>query len=362
MKVYLLILFVIYQFFSLDLYSQDGRLSRPTLLPISYNPALSGNFDGLINLGTGSSWQHDNTSKVAHQFSFFDLHLKRNHHKNLGSLSDSLTEILSSSKLPNIDNRYVGLTVSHYSYGKDLYGVYPNRNPINANFISSSLSYNIYISSNHLHSMGFGLQAVYANANIDERRGVYDKEISGGGFGWANMFSPGQEVRGNRSYLDLNFGTYYRYTTSNIQIEFGFGGYHFTKPKFSFELPVSELKVQRARYDVHSSIGFTLNNGNSLLFRNIFWKEGFYVNGGSTDAYDLSTSWNSIELRDNNQFHTLRFIVGAGSRSFKSVMPYIEMKILNRTNLCISYEEPLKLKSTDINARRFEIGLTWIVR
>ena len=70
MKRHIFILFVVFQLFNSALYSQDGRLSRPSLMPILYNPALSGNIDGLVNVGTGSSWQRNNNNKVAHQFSY----------------------------------------------------------------------------------------------------------------------------------------------------------------------------------------------------------------------------------------------------------------------------------------------------
>ncbi len=363
MKRHIFILFVVFQLFNSALYSQDGRLSRPSLMPILYNPALSGNFDGLVNVGTGSSWQRNNNNKVAHQFSFVDLHLKRSQNLGLGSVSDPKINNALTDESSKEQNKYVGITLANYSYGKDLFGIYPNKNPINANFFSASVSYNMYLTADHVHSMGFGLQGVFATANLNEQRGAYDKEISGGGFGWADLLVPGTTVRSNPGYIDVNFGTYYRYRVPNVQFEFGVAGYHYTKPKFSLKDPGSDTKVQRARNVVHSSIELTLANEKSLLFRNIFWKEGFLLNSSTTDPYILSTYWNSIELKDNNQLHAVRLTTGIGSRSFETVMPYIEMKFRKAVNVSISYEEPLKLSSTSyLNARRFEIGINWLIR
>jgi hypothetical protein len=347
---------VIFSFSIFFLNAQDARISRPWSEPFLINPALSGNFNGSVKLGTGGSWQQNKENKVAHQFSTYDIHIARKKQKASNNINPK------GSK-ENNDNRYIGLTFAHYGYGKDLYKIYPNKNPINANFFSGSLSYNFNLSKDNVHSMGIGSQFVYATSSINETRGLYDKEISGGGFQWTELEDVGTNVKGGLDYLDFNFGGYYRYRTEGIVFEIGLGAYHYFWPKNALKNTIASLKALRARNVVHGSAEIILPNKRSLFFRSIFWKEGLYFRSKKLDAYDISSTWNSFEISDKKMKHQIRFTWGLGVRSFQTIMPFVDVNLGNSLMLSASYERPLRIDSeANYFAKRLELGAKLILK
>lgn len=337
-----------YIFFS---HAQDARISRPWTESFLINPALSGNFKGSVKLGTGGSWQQNKEKKVAHQFSAYDIHItKKSNKKASNKINQKDNDQIN-------ENRYVGLTFAHYGYGKDLFGIYPNTNPINANFFSGSLSYNFNLSKDNVHSMGIGSQLVYATSSINETRGTYDKEISGGGFKWTELENPGTNVKGGFDYLDFNFGGYYRYRTEGIVFEIGLGAYHYFWPKNALTNTMTSLKALRARNVVHSSAEIILPNKRFLVFRSIFWKEGLYFRSKKIDDYDISSTWNSFEISDKNMKHQIRFTWGLGMRSFQSIMPFVDVNLGKSLSISASYERPLRIDAeANYYAKRLELG------
>ena len=346
---------IILLFSTLSIHAQDARISRPWSQPFLINPALSGHFDGSVRVGTGGSWEQNKDNKVAHQFTAEEVHINRK--KAQADTSNQYTE-----GAKNNDNRFIGLTFAHYGYGKDRYQIYPSYNPIYANFFSGSMSYNFNLSKDKVHSMGIGAQMVYGTASFDEKRGIYDKEISGGGFQWTELRDTGKTVNGGLYYLDFNFGGYYKYRTEGIVFEIGLGAFHFLWPKNSIKNPSGSNKALRARSVVHSSAEIMLPNQRSIVYRNIYWKEGLYFRSSKLDAYDISATWNSLEVRDNNKEHLLKFTAGLATRNFQTIMPVLEMNIKNSINLAVSYERPLRVK-TDANyfAKRLELGVKLVL-
>lgn len=336
--------------------AQDARISRPWTQSFLLNPALSGNFEGSVRVGTGGSWQENNGNKVAHQFTTEEIHISRKK-----TQEDADNQLQDGIKGP-IDNRYVGLTFAHYGYGKDPYQIYTNNNPINTNFFSGAISYNFNLSKDMVHSMGFGAQMVYGSASFDETRGLYDKEISGGGFQWTELRDTGKIINGGLYYLDFNFGGYYRYQTDGISFEIGLGAFHYLWPKNSLKNISTSRKALRARNVVHSSVEIALPNQRSIMYRNIYWKEGLYFRSNKIDAYDMSAIWNSIELRDKNKEHLLKFSGGIATRNFQTFMPFLDLNVKNFINFSVSYERPLRLK-TDANyfAKRLELGVKLVL-
>lgn len=349
-----IILTILLSFTTLLIHAQDARISRPWTQPFLMNPALTGHFDGSVRIGTGGSWQQNNENKVAHQFTVEEIHIKRKK-----AQSDTTQD---QEGLKGIDNRFIGLTFAHYGYGKDRYQIYSSNNPIYANFFSGSFSYNFNLSSDKVHSMGIGAQMVYGTASFDEKRGLYDKEISGGGFQWTELRDTGKTVNGGLYYIDFNFGGYYKYRTESIAVEVGLGAFHYLWPKNSLKNTATSNKAQRARNVVHSAVEIALPNQRSIMYRNIYWKEGLYFRSSKIDDYDLSVIWNSIELRDKNKEHLVKFSGGLATRNFQTFMPFLDLNLKNMIDFSLSYERPLRVK-TDANyyAKRLELGVKLVL-
>jgi hypothetical protein len=316
-------------------YAQDARLSQPWSNPTMINPAMSGNFDGLLKLGLGSSWQSNGSSKVTHQYAFVDKRID----------------------LPEYSpNKFIGLSINAYQYGKDFVGGTTNNSPIQASFISFTGAYHFNLSTDEVHSMGIGAQGVLTNGNLDERKGAYDKEISGGGFEWTQLDKLGTTVRNGASYVDVNTGAYYRYRGNGMKAEIGAAVYHFLNQDNSIKYPKGFRHYSRAVF--HTKLELDLNKTHTLTFRYINWEEGLYWRSNRIKPSNIHTSWTGAEL--TNTVYDSKFSVSGGlyTRAFRTVMPCVNININRGINISTSYEMPLSpAKYGSYTAKRFEISL-----
>jgi type IX secretion system PorP/SprF family membrane protein len=316
-------------------HAQDARLSQPWSNPTMMNPAMSGNFDGLLKLGLGSSWQSNGSNKVAHQYAFVDKRID----------------------LPEYSpNKFIGLSINAYQYGKDLIGGTPNNSPIHASFISFTGAYHFNLFMDETHSMGVGAQAVLANGNLDERKGAYDKEISGSGFEWTQLDKMGTTVREGASYADVNAGAYYRYRGNGMKAEIGTAVYHFLNPDNAIKTNTGGGQHSRAVF--HAKLEVDLNKTHSLTLRYINWEEGLYWRSYEFSASNIHTSWTGAELANTASNRKLLVSGGLYTRSFRTIMPLVNININRAINISTSYEMPLSpARYGSYTAKRFEISL-----
>jgi hypothetical protein len=299
------------------------------------NPAMSGNFDGLLKLGLGSSWQRNGSSKVTHQYAFVDKRID----------------------LPEYSpNKFIGLSINAYQYGKDFVGGTTNNSPIQASFISFTGAYHFNLSSDEVHSMGIGAQGVLTNGNLDERKGAYDKEISGGGFAWSRLSSMGTAVRKGASYVDLNTGAYYRYRGNGMKAEIGAAVYHFLNPSNTIRTDKPDGLHSRAVF--HTKLDVDFDKTYTMTFRYINWEEGLYWRSDKFDPSNIHTSWTGVELANTASNRKLLVSGGLYTRSFRTIMPLVNININRGVNISTSYEMPLSPgQYGSYTAKRFEITL-----
>ena len=326
---------VVFTLFLSQGYAQDARLSQPWSNPTMMNPAMSGNFDGLLKLGLGSSWQSNGNNKVAHQYAFVDKRI------NLPEYSP---------------NKFIGLSINAYQYGKDFIAGTINNSPIQASFISFTGAYHFNLSMDETHSMGVGAQGVLTNGNLDERKGEYDKEISGGGFEWTRLDNLGTTVRNGASYADANAGAYYRYRGNGMKAEIGAAVYHFLNPVNTIR--TDKAGGQHSRAVFHTKLDVDLDKTYTMTFRYINWEEGLYWRSNKFDPSNIHTSWTGVELANTASNRKLLVSGGLYTRSFRTIMPLVNININKGINISTSYEMPLSpAKYGSYTAKRFEISL-----
>jgi type IX secretion system PorP/SprF family membrane protein len=316
-------------------HAQDARLSQPWSNPTMMNPAMSGNFDGLLKLGLGSSWQRNANNKVTHQYAFVDKRI------NLPEYSP---------------NKFIGLSINAYQYGKDFIAGTINISPIQASFISFTGAYHFNLSEDETHSMGIGVQGVLTNGNLDERKGAYDKEISGGGFAWTRLNSMGTTVSKGASYADVNAGSYYRYRGNGMKAEIGAAVYHFLNPVNTIRTDKAGGQYSRAVF--HTKLDVDLDKTYTMTFRYINWEEGLYWRSNKFDPSNIHTSWTGVELANTASNRKLLVSGGLYTRSFRTIMPLVNINIKRGINISTSYEMPLSpARYGSYTAKRFEISL-----
>lgn len=334
MSIYTKILFVFTLFLG-NAHAQDARLSQPWSNPTMMNPAMSGNFDGLLKLGLGNSYQSNGSNHVTHQYAFVDKRID----------------------VPEYSpNKFIGLSINYYQYGADLLAIKPNTSPIKARFISLSGAYHFNLSMDETHSMGLGAQAVLANGDLDERKGAYDKEIGGGGFEWTRLDNMGTTVRKGASYADVNAGAYYRYRANGMKAEIGMAVYHFLNPDNAIKTDKGGGQHSRAVF--HTKLEVDLDKTYTMTFRYVNWEEGLYWRSNKFDPSNIHTSWTGVELANTASNRKSLVSGGLYTRSFRTIMPLVNININRGVNITTSYEMPLSpAKYGSYTAKRFEISL-----
>jgi hypothetical protein len=344
-------------------FGQNARFSQIWSAPMQFNPSLTGRFDGKMRLSTlYSSQLSHNPDLVRMLHQNISLDGKFGKYKAAGDQevpNFNIVDVVNSGKPVKegkdeivINNPklhgYWGAGLNYYHYGYE-------KSPINATFFSLSLARHFYNGRNKF--FGFGIQGTYASSNVDQTKGLaYDKEISGGGF----RYPKGQpnNLTGNKSYVDFNGGAYYSMVTEPVMFEIGGAMYHLFYPKNDPFNKDNESKL-RHRVTAHSMLRLKLNNNFGIIQRNIYWQEGMYLRSKNfKDSLEIVAFWSGMEFYKVNPGKKLNLNFGFYTRSFRTLMPYLNLNIGNTATLRYSYEQPINsAKYNAYNAKRSEISL-----
>jgi len=344
--------------------AQNPRLSQVWTTPMNVNPALSGRFDGMAKLGTLYSWQksnpisgNDSTVKMSHQNIYFDF--KFGKYRHIGDEEQYAIRKDSANIKPRVEAKdETGLerkNLGYWSAGVNYYHYGDNSNPFKADFFSATIARHFYIKHNRYY--GFGLQASYAHANLDSSTNLnYDSEISGGAF----HYNLGQsQVPSTKGYLDFGLGGYYGMATEPVSFELGFAMYHLFYPKISLDPTDNDFKL-RHRVTAHSLLRLKLDDKWGFIQRNIYWEEGLYLrsrvfNGDNTH---IVAFYSGVELYKTHPRSNYNLNFGLYTRSFKTVMPFVNINLGRMANLRYSYEFPFNSRIYAANnAKRSELVL-----
>jgi hypothetical protein len=341
-------------------FAQNARPSQLFNTPMLVNPALTGRFDGKARLGALYSYQQSDYATMPHYHAFLDLKLGKykssgdeplmmeNEKYKKGKTGKATAEAKDEITKPRIPKGYWGVGVSYYHYGD-------NKSPLKADFISASVARHFYYKRNRY--FGFGLQGTYAKGNLDEKRGIdYDKEISGGGFRYPQGV-PSNRI-GSKDYVDFSAGAYYGKVTDAVAFELGISMYHLFYPKNDIFGKDDESKL-RHRITAHSMLRLRLNDQWGFVQKNIYWEEGLYYRSKTfNDSLHLVSFWSGVEFYKTEPKTNFNLNFGFYTRSFRTLMPLVNVNLGRFANLRGTYELPLNAKKfTAYRARRAEVSL-----
>lgn len=350
MRVFFLLAFLFFSGLKI-VSAQDARLSSPWSMPVSMNPSLSGNFKGKFRAGLGGSWQQTSNTKMAHQFAMADVRIPVKY--------DSLyLLVMDTSGVSDLkhENNYIGVGASFHGYGDDPSGMYAN-NQIIARFVGVHGSYNFNITENRKHSMGIGAQLVWAQGNVYERRSPYDAEIGGGGYHWPDLKAVGDLKGELNPYIDINLGTYYRYSGDQFKFEAGFGAFHLMKPSSTLTDSNADATLGN-RVTFHAMQDFRLGGKLNMTLRQVYWNEGLNATGNKADTLLSKTFWVGFELYNPSSRSNISLAPGFYTRSFKTMLPSINLILFERFMIRGSYEIPLSSAGSSYTAKRFELAFS----
>ncbi len=362
-----------------SLYAQNSRFSQVFSAPTQMNPSLTGRYDGKIKISSLSSWQtadkgiNRNWFKMNHQN--ISAEIKIGAYRNYGddeNTQDSSkkllmlpTKSLEEKDVANMSKKNNG----YWAVGANYYNYHHETSPLAASFYSVSLARHFYNRSNKF--FGFGIQGVYASGNLDETKSVsrYNVEISGGGFGYPfirNTNDSNKFVR-SKNYYDYSVGGYYGMTTEAVMFEIGLAMNHLFYPANNFVYDKvndpyqKDISRLRHRITADALLRLKFNPKWGIIIKNVLWQDGLYWRSkkqNNNDSLNPVAFWSGVEFYKLNPTSNCNLNFGLYTRSFKTIIPYLNINISNFANLRYSYERPFASKKyTLVIPKRNELAL-----
>ena len=351
--------------------AQNSRFSQIGTAPMLLNPALTGRFDGKIRLtglysaqtaknvtGVGSNTVSTNAKmnyqnialdfKIGKFRSFGDEQTTSNTSNNKKATREAKDEIGKVRKLTGYWG--VGLNYDHVGQ-KDA--------PLAASFYSLSLARHFYSHRNKY--FGIGVQATYAMGDLDVNRGngsdPYNQEISTGSFRYPQN-NRTDITTSKKNYVDANIGAYYGMVTEAVGFELGGSMSHLFYPQNDIYNKDNETKL-RHKVTAFSVLRIKLNSKWGLIQKNIYWQEGLYYRSRSfKDSLNIVAFWAGAEFIKTAPRTDYNINFGLYTRSFRTVMPLLNINLGKVVNIRYSYEFPLNSsKYTAYTAKRNEVAL-----
>jgi type IX secretion system PorP/SprF family membrane protein len=283
--------------------AQDPHFSQYFSSPLTFNPALTGYFDGTqrLSLQTRNQWSIAGDGYTTGTFSLDSRILKKQTASN--------------------DRWGVGLMGL---YDQSAGGVYKNT------YVSLSTAFNKGLDEEGNQRIGIGIQTTLATKRIDVNSVSFGNQFNGSGF---DLSLPNGESVINRSlnYIDLNAGLLYNFKDDNDN-RFSFGGsaFHLLQPRLSFFS--NGNPVLPTRYTLHASAVIPVQNNNRVFISTHFMQQAQateFVIGG---AY----AWNI----NSSDYH---LYAGGWLRVNDAIYPYLGLQG-NQWQLGLSYD----ITQTDI--------------
>ena len=342
--------------------AQNARFSQIGSAPISLNPALTGRFDGRARLIGLYSAQTTRTAELNHQNISLDFKIGKfrsfgddeivtsSTDNNKRITKEAKDEVGPTKKLTG----YWGVGLNYYHFGKD-------DAALKATYYSASIARHFYSQRNKY--FGIGAQVTYAEGDLDERRGLgnYDKEISGGQFRYPRTGPgtiPADILISKKNYVDYNIGAYYGMVTDAVGFELGGAMYHLFYPQNDILNKDDETRL-RHRITAFSVLRVRLNNKWGLVQKNIYWQEGLYYRSKTfNDSLNIVAFWAGAELIKTQPKSNINVNFGFYTRSFRTVMPYLNINLGKIVALRYSYEFPVNTaRFSAYTAKRHEAAI-----
>jgi hypothetical protein len=356
---------------TLQVSAQNARFSQPWSAPMQFNPSLTGRFDGKFRISALTSWQSANGKDLStqtiqevdmvHQNLSFDIKLgkyRSSGDEQTGIGNESNKSSVGKDKITSGKRTqgYWGLGVNYYSYNH-------STSPVSGKFYSVSVSRHFYNKNNRIY--GFGLQVTNAQGAIDENKGRhYSKEISGGGFRYPYRYgsnnNPNNPKVATGGYMDYSLGGYYGRVTEAVMFEIGGAFHHIFQPYNDLFNPNDPDKPGvRVRATANSLLRLKLNSKWGIVQRNLFWQEGLYYRSTSfDDSLEITALWSGLEFFKVDPKSSINANFGFYTRSFRTMMPYVNVGFGKNVNFRCSYELPISSRRFPAyNAKRGELAM-----
>ncbi len=322
------ILTLIALLFSVSVKAQDPRISQFMEIPMTINPAHTGNFKGLLRVGT--LYNHAGNGSIRNNF--------------YGALTNNLYNVSVDYKV--CKRQHWGVGFNYMRTGSSVF-------IMSGNHLAFSLSRVIRLDSAQIHKLRVGLQAAYVNGHVDETKGSYSILLDVGSFHYYRPKNTVGLLRNQSDYVNFGLGALYQYSFQKIRIEAGASLNNILKPDFG--IMYNDASKKRLRASFTTSISFDIDEKNSIRLDHLSWKEGLYLRGPKivSDSANISELLYGLSWSRNGK---TPLITGLYSRSAKTIIGVAGVRFTSKCYAKMSYELPFNLKSYPVSQYGFSFN------
>jgi type IX secretion system PorP/SprF family membrane protein len=309
-----------------NLNAQDPHFSQFFVSPLSLNPALTGNFDGLLRVAGNYRNQWMNINKA------FET-----------STASADFSILNN-KLPEGDRMGLGFFGMMDKSGEGI---------LKRSFFATSGAYQKSLDENRYHHLGVGFQLAFSQMRVDLSKARFSDMLTANGFTNSSADPIRNNITPTISYLDMGAGLLYQGSTNGVNSFYaGASMYHINQPKESF---LNQGYKLNRRLSVHASGSFPVSDNLTFHTNALYQKQGLSTEivAGAAAGYTLETGAVSTTLyaglwsRFNNQVND-------------ALVPYFGLEY-STFRLGISYDVNISALKTASNGRGgMEVSLIYI--
>lgn len=287
--------------------AQDPHFSQYFSSPLTFNPALTGYFDGSSRFAANIRNQWANISEPYTTGTVsFDTRIMQNH-------------------IAANDKWGVGVMAL---YDQSSGGIFKNT------YLALSTGFNKGLDADGGQSIGIGIQACLARNSVDFSRLSFSNQFNGSGY---ELSLPSGETINNNSisFFDLNVGVQYNYRDENDN-QFSLGGsmFHVLQPKLSY-FSAGNQSLPR-RYTIHGGVNLNSGENNQLFLSGHLMYQGGANEVVAGGAYGLG-------LGEADKY----FYFGAWLRVKDAVYPYVAIRMPDY-QVGLSYD----ITSSDLRVRK----------
>ncbi len=222
---------------------------------------------------------------------------------------------------------------------------------LKSNYGGISLAYHQQIGGDATSesTIGFGFGAIYGNKQLNFNELNFESQFVSYGFN-TNLPTGENGLFSMQPFVSLNTGILYSISSDKYNFDLGGSVFHFNKPKQSFLK--DDLQVIPARYVVHSSFDYSLDNEVVINLNAMYQQQAalnYWVIGGTIN-----------KPIDNDATKTIHF--GIWYRNRDAIFPYIGYGI-NNLQLGLSYDITVsKLNQAPKPPSSWELSVSYKVK
>lgn len=298
--------------------SQDARVLQYQSIPMLFNPAQTGDYEGDLRVIALYSFAKTETAKNILMNVSIDKSIGKNSQWAVG-----LNYMRSGHSDFNLSGNYFGASVARA----------------------------FRLDKENNHRLRLGLQASWVSGQVDETKGVYDHLLDVNAF---RYIPKNGRYQNSADYLNLGAGVKYQYVTKAARFETGIGINNLIHP--NFVIMDEDEYAKRIRVSTSILFQYQVNQGNAIRLEYLSWKEGLYLRAydpGELES-DIHESFYSASWVKNWEKTSL--VAGLNSRSWKTIGAIANFKFAPEWGLGLGYEYPLYKRYYDLS--RFEISAT----